>query len=139
LFNDLDEADGSVQIAISFRACTRIWFVKTCTPYIFPTARGIPLGRIREKAIFPVTPPNIRLSGQDFNYRNYDGYGSGAGSHGFRNPCNTSGTISGDIVDRAIEALLTVPVYNRNGRLVGHGWDEASVREHAPRLIARGN
>ncbi|MEM9485819.1 MAG: M23 family metallopeptidase [Cyanobacteria bacterium P01_F01_bin.116] len=134
LFNDLDEADGSVQVSISFRACRRIVFVKTCTPYVFPTPRGIPIGRIQEKAIFPVTPPDITLSGDDFNYGN-SRYGS-TGSHYGRNPCfSAAGAVTGDIVDRAVEALLSVPLYDRNGRVVGHGWDEAGVREHAPLLI----
>ncbi len=134
LFSDLDEADGSVQVSISFRACRRIFFVKTCTPYVFPTPNGIPIGRIQEKAIFPVTPPDIKLSGDDFNY-GHSGYGSTGSRYG-RNPCFAgAGAVTGDMVDRAIEALLTVPLYDRNGRVVAQGWDEAGVREHAPLLI----
>ncbi|NEZ54695.1 hypothetical protein [Adonisia turfae] len=134
LFNDLDEADGSVQVSISFRTCKTIFFVKTCTPYVFPTPKGIPIGRIKEKAIFPVTPPDIKLSGDDFNYGN-SRYGSN-GNRYRQNPCfSGAGGVTGDIVDRAVDALLTVPLYDRNGRIVGQGWDEAGVREHAPLLI----
>ena len=134
LFNDLDEADGSVQVAIAFRTCKTIFFVKTCTPYVFPTPKGIPIGRIKEKAIFPVTPPDIKLSGNDFNYGNSH-YGS-TGNRYHPNPCfSGAGRVTGDIVDRAVDALLTVPLYDHNGRIVGQGWDEAGVREHAPLLI----
>ncbi|MEM6255067.1 MAG: glycoside hydrolase family 19 protein [Cyanobacteria bacterium P01_D01_bin.156] len=134
LFSNLNEAEGSVQVSISFRACRRIVFVKTCTPYVFPTPKGILIGSIQEKAIFPVTPPDIKLSGDDFNYGN-TGYGRTGNRYG-RNPCfSGADAVTGDIVDRAIEALLTVPLYDRQGRLVAHGWDEAGVREHAPLLI----
>ena len=55
---EINQAEGTAQVSLSFTYCRRIPFVgKSCTPWIFPLPSGIPIGTIREETFVPFAPP----------------------------------------------------------------------------------
>ncbi|MEM8602989.1 MAG: hypothetical protein AAGF24_04050 [Cyanobacteria bacterium P01_H01_bin.121] len=69
LVGNVNEADGTVELRISFRYCQHFPFApKTCTPYVLPLPEGIPIAVLPEASLIPFAPPNVtKLGGQNFN------------------------------------------------------------------------
>jgi hypothetical protein len=102
LFGTIDEAAGTVEVRIAFRGCKK-FPIYTCTPYVFPTPEGVPIAVLPEKSLFAFAPPGgADLGGQDWNY---PGSVPGGGGGGSNNGCvGGAGTVSGDAVNRAVQA-----------------------------------
>ena len=65
LLRDIDQLEGTAQVALSFPVCKTILFIgKTCTPWIFPTPEGIPVATIAEKSIVPFVMPSRMTDGE---------------------------------------------------------------------------
>jgi len=55
---NIDQAQGTAQVSLSFAYCRRIPFVgKSCTPWIFPLPTGLPIGTVQENTVVPFAAP----------------------------------------------------------------------------------
>ncbi|MBW4651705.1 MAG: M23 family metallopeptidase [Kaiparowitsia implicata GSE-PSE-MK54-09C] len=65
ILNNIDQATGTADIAITFPWCANIPFIGlSCTPWILPTASGIPLGKIQEKTLLAYSIPGEKVQGE---------------------------------------------------------------------------
>lgn len=64
LLTNINQSTGTADVSLSFAFCRRIPFVgRSCTPWIFPTPSGIPIGKIREKSLIAFVPPGKYVAG----------------------------------------------------------------------------
>lgn len=65
LLRDIDQAEGTAQVAFSFPVCKVIPFIgKTCTPWMFPIPQGLPIATIAEKSVVPFVVPIRTTDGE---------------------------------------------------------------------------
>ncbi|RMH48320.1 MAG: hypothetical protein D6694_00655, partial [Gammaproteobacteria bacterium] len=65
LITEVEQTQGRAKIAISFPYCATIPFEGlSCTPWILPTAEGIPLGELKEESPVVFIPPGLRIPGE---------------------------------------------------------------------------
>lgn len=68
LLTEIDQAKATANIGISFPWCQKIPFEGlSCTPWIFPTAKGITLGQLSEELPVAFIPPGLRVNGEVTN------------------------------------------------------------------------
>lgn len=64
LLTNINQSTGTADVSLSFAFCRRIPFVgRSCTPWVFPTPSGIPIGKIREKTLLAFVPPGKYVAG----------------------------------------------------------------------------
>lgn len=64
IFKNIDQTKGSAEVAISFPYCKSIFGKKTCTPWVFPVADGLPVAEIREEALIAYLMPGEKVPGE---------------------------------------------------------------------------
>ena len=65
LLSNINQSTGTADVSLSFAFCKRIPFAgRSCTPWIFPTSSGIPIGKVHEKSLLPFVPPGRYVTGE---------------------------------------------------------------------------
>ncbi|KAM3095558.1 hypothetical protein ACKFKG_13170 [Phormidesmis sp. 146-35] len=65
LLSNINQSTGTADVSLSFAFCKRLPVVgRSCTPWIFPTSSGIPIGKVHEKSLLPFVPPGRYVTGE---------------------------------------------------------------------------
>ncbi|KAM3097846.1 hypothetical protein ACKFKF_18905 [Phormidesmis sp. 146-12] len=65
LLSNINQSTGTADVSLSFAFCRRIPFAgRSCTPWVFPTSSGIPIGKVHEKSLLPFVPPGRYVTGE---------------------------------------------------------------------------
>ncbi len=67
LLKNINQSTGTADVALSFPYCKTIFGKKTCTPWVLPTAEGIPVAKLQENTLVAYIMPGSTVPGEVTN------------------------------------------------------------------------